>query len=105
MDTPDGLRETAGLKTQADSSLIRRIETAKFIYWGGSLIIAGVVAVTLWVAAINYRNDSLRTDVDRNRRDIEAIKPRVDEMWWMKEAGITNADVKRAQQPKPSITP
>lgn len=32
-----------------------------------------------------------------NQADIKALQPKVDEMWWMKEHGITNIDEKRNQ--------
>lgn len=101
----DELRDMAGLKTQADSNLIRKLEIAKSIYWAGSILALAITLTTLWVAGIQYNQSDLRKDVNSNRKDIDVMKPRVDEMWWMKEAGIGNADLKRAQQPRPSATP
>lgn len=100
MERPnDDLRATAGVKSDADKSLLRKIETAKFVYWVASLLVVGIVAVTIWVEGIQNNQVDMRKEINRNRFDIDAIKPRVDEMWWMKEAGITNADVKRSQAP------
>jgi hypothetical protein len=100
MDTPDDLRSLAGIKTSADDALFRRIAAAKFIYWAESLLLVAVVAVTLWVANNDRRVSELRKDVDANIETLKAVKPKVDEMWWMKQNGIANG-----VHPRPSGTP
>jgi hypothetical protein len=67
------LLASARLKNRSDETLLRRIETAKAVYWLASVIVVGVVAVTLWVANIQHTQGDLQKDVNYNRSAIQKM--------------------------------
>jgi hypothetical protein len=66
MNEYEDLRAAAGVKTSADSHLLRKIETAQRVYWALTVILTAVVGCAIWVTTI-------RADVAMHDRAIRKI--------------------------------
>mgnify|MGYP007100041277 CR=1 FL=1 len=53
---------------------------------------ANIRANEISTLGVTTLTNNLQKSVDDNREDIKSILPKVSEMWWMKERGITNKD-------------